>query len=57
MLVGFRGKCPFRQYTPNNPVKYGIKIYALCEAESFYVWNMEIYVQTQPEEPYKADKQ
>ncbi|CAK9824007.1 hypothetical protein ANTRET_LOCUS2245 [Anthophora retusa] len=24
--VGFRGRCPFKQYLPNKPKKYGIKI-------------------------------
>ena len=25
-LVGFRGKCPFRQFIPKKPDRYGIKI-------------------------------
>jgi len=25
-LVPFRGKCPFRQYIPSKPSKYGIKL-------------------------------
>lgn len=43
MLVAFRSKCPFRQYIPSKPAKYGIKIHVLCNAKAFYVWNMEIY--------------
>ena len=57
VLVEFGGKCSFRQHIPNKPAKYIIKIHSLCDAKTFYVWNMEIYVGTQPEGPYKADKQ
>ncbi|KAL4008381.1 hypothetical protein ACER0C_002233 [Sarotherodon galilaeus] len=42
-LVPFRGRCPFRQYMPNKPAKYGIKIWAACDAKSSYSWNMQVY--------------
>ncbi|XP_063741958.1 piggyBac transposable element-derived protein 4-like [Eleginops maclovinus] len=42
-LVPFRGRCPFRQYMPNKPAKYGIKIWAACDAKSSYAWNMQVY--------------
>nr|XP_055053772.1 piggyBac transposable element-derived protein 4-like [Misgurnus anguillicaudatus] len=42
-LVPFRGRCPFRQYMPKKPAKYGIKIWAACDANSSYAWNMQIY--------------
>ena len=35
MLVGFRGRCGFRQYIPSKPNKYGIKIYALVDAKMY----------------------
>jgi len=35
MLVPFRGRCSFIQYVPNKPAKYGIKIFALCDAKIF----------------------
>ena len=57
MLAAFRGNCPFRQYIPSKPAKYGIKIHAVCDAKTFYVCNMEIYARIQPDGPYKADKQ
>ncbi|XP_064179546.1 piggyBac transposable element-derived protein 4-like [Anguilla rostrata] len=41
-LVLFRGCCPFRQYIPSKPGKYGIKIRTLCVAKSSYVWNMQV---------------
>ncbi|XP_048037142.1 piggyBac transposable element-derived protein 4 isoform X1 [Megalobrama amblycephala] len=42
-LVPFRGRCPFKQYMPSKPSKYGIKIWAACDSRSSYAWNMQIY--------------
>lgn len=53
MLVGFRGKCNFRQYIPSKPNKYGLKILAICDAKMFYIGTMEVYVGQQPDGPYK----
>ncbi|XP_069692711.1 piggyBac transposable element-derived protein 4-like [Periplaneta americana] len=54
-LESFRGKCKFRQYLPSKPAKYGIKIFALADAKTFYTLNLEIYAGKQPEGPYKVD--
>lgn len=50
-LEAFRGKCSFRQYIPNKPARYGIKVFALVDARTFYTWNMEIYAGLQPQGP------
>jgi len=42
-LVTFRGRCPFRQFIPSKPGKYGIKIWALCDSVTSYVYNMHVY--------------
>ncbi len=42
-LVAFHGRCPFRQYMPSKPAKYGIKIWAACDAQSSFAWNMQVY--------------
>ncbi|XP_052423852.1 titin homolog isoform X1 [Carassius gibelio] len=42
-LVRFRGRCPFKQYMPSKPGKYGIKIWAACDSRSSYAWNLQIY--------------
>lgn len=55
MLEGFRGRCSFRQYIPNKPNKYGIKIQALVDSRTFFTSNMEVYVGTQPEGPFKFE--
>ncbi|XP_014823495.1 PREDICTED: piggyBac transposable element-derived protein 4-like, partial [Poecilia mexicana] len=40
-LVPFRGHCPFRQYMPSKPAKYGIKSWVA--SESSYAWKMQVY--------------
>lgn len=42
-LVAFRGNCPFRQYIKSKPAKYGIKIWALADVETTYLYNLQIY--------------
>jgi hypothetical protein len=42
-LVTFRGRCPFKQYIPSKPGRYGIKIWVICDSENSYVWKMQIY--------------
>lgn len=47
-LISFRGRCPFRQYIPSKPGRYGIKIWALCDSQSFYAYNMQVYTGRNP---------
>lgn len=42
-LVTFRGKCPFKQYIPSKPGKYGIKLWACCDSNTSYVYNIQVY--------------
>ena len=35
-LVAFRGRCPFRQYIPSKPAKYGMKIWWCCDADTSF---------------------
>ncbi|XP_034390351.1 piggyBac transposable element-derived protein 4-like [Cyclopterus lumpus] len=39
----FRGRCPFTQYIPSKPAKYGITIWAAWDATSSYAWNLQVY--------------
>lgn len=39
----FPGRCPFQQYMPSKPGKYGIKLWTACDARSGYAWNMQVY--------------
>ena len=43
-LVPFRGRCPFRQCIPNKPDKYGMKIFWICDAKSFYPLKAKPYL-------------
>ena len=52
MLHPFRGRCSFIQYMPNKPAKYGVKIFALRDAKTFYYSNLEIYCGKQLPGPY-----
>lgn len=54
-LEPFRGRCPFRQYMPKKPSKYGVKIFALVDSRLFYTWKMEIYAGQQPKGPFQVD--
>lgn len=36
MLEAFRGRCGFRMYIKSKPARYGVKIFAMCCARSFY---------------------
>ncbi|XP_030750184.1 uncharacterized protein LOC115877973 [Sitophilus oryzae] len=54
MLDAFRGRCMFRQYISNKPAKYGIKIYAMVDARTFYTSNLEIYAGKQADGPFNV---
>ncbi|KAG5893847.1 hypothetical protein JTB14_002573 [Gonioctena quinquepunctata] len=42
-LLGFRGRAPFRGYMKSKPDKYGIKLWALCDAGNAYTHNLQAY--------------
>nr|XP_022905293.1 uncharacterized protein LOC111417296 [Onthophagus taurus] len=43
ILCPFRGRCCFVQYLPNKPAKYGIKIFGMNCARTFYFYSGKIY--------------
>lgn len=49
-LLGFRGKCPFRQYMPKKPDRYGLKFWLCVDVDSHYVFNAFPYLGRQPTE-------
>ncbi|XP_035221231.1 uncharacterized protein LOC118194150 [Stegodyphus dumicola] len=53
-LEPFRGRCQFRQYIKSKPAKYGINIFALCDARTLYTHNLEVYVGQQPDGPFRV---
>jgi len=42
-MVPYRGKLGIKQYIPNKPIKYGIKIYAIADSDTAYVRKWHIY--------------
>ena len=53
-LVPFRGRCSFIQYIPSKPAKYGIKIFALCDAKTYFTGNLDVYCGKQPTGPHEV---
>jgi len=47
-LVTFRGRCPFKQYIPSKPGRYGIKFWILSDSKSSYVYNLETCIGKKP---------
>ena len=47
-LLGFRGRCKFRQYMPSKFKKYGLKFWKLVCYESCYVCKVQPYLEKQP---------
>jgi hypothetical protein len=44
MMVRYKGKyCPIRQYLPNKPTKWGIKVWCCADARKKYVYDFEVY--------------
>lgn len=43
-LLPFRGRTQFTQYIPSKPAKYGIKLWVAADAETYYAYNMQVYV-------------
>ena len=40
----FKGRCIFKQYIKNKPVRWGIKIFCVCCSATSYLWNASFYV-------------
>lgn len=43
-LLGFRGRCKFRQYMSSKPERYGIKFWLLVCSKTCYVWKIQPYL-------------
>lgn len=35
-MIGWRGRCPFMQFMPKKPDKYGMKMFWICDAKTAY---------------------
>ena len=55
-LVIFCGRCPFRQLVSSKPGKYEIKIWALCDSMTSYVYNMQVYTGREKEQDREVNQ-
>ena len=42
-LYAYRGRCRYIQYMASKPAKYGLKFWALCDASTWFCWNLDMY--------------
>jgi hypothetical protein len=42
-MIRFKGRLGFRQYLPAKPIKWGIKVWALCCSTTGYMYRFQIY--------------
>ena len=42
LTTKFKGKCSFKQYLPMKPVKRGIKVWMRCDAQTGYIYDMNV---------------
>ncbi|MEG7522740.1 MAG: transposase, partial [Chromatiales bacterium] len=42
-MIKFKGRLGFRQYMPAKPIKWGIKVWALCESNTGYAYHIQVY--------------
>lgn len=54
-LLGFKGHCPFRVYISSKPDKYGMKIIAICDAKTYYMFDAIPYIGKGTEAKTAAD--
>ena len=40
----FKGRCSFKQYIKNKPVRWGIKVFCVCCSATGYLWNAAFYL-------------
>jgi hypothetical protein len=43
MMIHFKGRLGWQQYMKDKPIKYGIKMWGLCESGTGYLINFDIY--------------
>ena len=42
-MIPFKGRSSLKQYMPKKPVRRGIKVWMLADAENGFVTNFEVY--------------
>ena len=42
-MVKWKGRLSWRQFMPNKPIRFGIKIWSLCDSLTGYMYNFQVY--------------
>jgi hypothetical protein len=42
-MVKFKGRLSFRQYMPAKPIKWGLKVWSLCDSSTGYMSRFQVY--------------
>jgi len=42
-MIRFKGRCAWKQEKPDKPIKWGLKVWGLCNAKNAYLLNFELY--------------
>jgi len=53
MIIPSKGRCKFRQYIKSKRHRFGMKVWALCDASSGYIYNFNFYVGKEDESSSK----
>ena len=48
-MIPFKGRLQFKQRMPLKPVKYGIKLFEVCESKTGYCMKFSVYLGKQGE--------
>lgn len=43
-IIPHKGCLSFKQYISNKSIRWGIKLWVLCEAKTGYVFNLQVYL-------------
>uniref|UniRef100_A0A915ENP4 PiggyBac transposable element-derived protein domain-containing protein n=1 Tax=Ditylenchus dipsaci TaxID=166011 RepID=A0A915ENP4_9BILA len=55
-LTTFRARCSFREYIPSKPGKYGKKSWLLCDSDTSYVLNAQVYTGRDPQQSREVNQ-
>ena len=50
-MIPFKGRMVIKQYMKDKPIKWGYKVFKLCDADTAYVYRLQIYTGKQDRNP------
>jgi hypothetical protein len=52
-MMKWKGRLGWRQFMPNKPIRFGMKVWALCDSVTGYMYNFQIYTGKENGRPEK----